>query len=344
MVWGILRISVTTLGAIVVLGIVAWPVALVMAGLGRRVRPGAAPPHGPGRGGREGILRRALPGHRRHRRHHRQPDHRALPGGRGPGEGPRRRAGRRLASARTSGPAASSPRRGSRWSRPWPSSTGPRSRSASCWRCTTSRRRGSVYLILFYATFVGTSLEESFEFIRLDVTRHRALRQVRRHRRHAARHRRPSRAHPTWWCRAAGWSSGACGSPTAPAPRSSRASTCASSPGEHVGLVGPSGSGKTTLTKLLLRFVDRDGGLIEIDGQDIACVTQQSLRRHIAYVPQDPQMLHRTIAENICLRHASSSHGVDMDLVRAVGPGRLRGRVRGAPPRRATRPSWASAA
>ena len=89
-------------------------------------------------------------------------------------------------------------------------------------------------------------------------------------------------------------------------------------PGEHVGLVGPSGSGKTTLTKLMLRFADRDGGLIAIDGQDIARVTQHSLRRHIAYVPQDPQMLHRTIAENICYG-MEPADGVDMDLVRAVG-------------------------
>jgi ATP-binding cassette subfamily B protein len=88
-------------------------------------------------------------------------------------------------------------------------------------------------------------------------------------------------------------------------------------PGEHVGLVGPSGSGKTTLTKLLLRFAERDGGVIAIDGQDIAKVTQHSLRRHIAYVPQEPQMLHRTIAENIC--YGQDSDGVDMELVREVG-------------------------
>jgi ATP-binding cassette subfamily B protein len=88
--------------------------------------------------------------------------------------------------------------------------------------------------------------------------------------------------------------------------------------GEHVGLVGPSGSGKTTLTKLLLRFADRDDGVIAIDGQDIACVTQHSLRRHIAYVPQDPQMLHRTIAENICYG-LDVPDGIDMDLVSSVG-------------------------
>jgi len=70
-------------------------------------------------------------------------------------------------------------------------------------------------------------------------------------------------------------------------------------PGEHVGIVGPSGSGKSTLTRLVMRFMDVDGGKICIDGQPVDEVTQQSLRRNISYVPQDPQMLHRTIAENI---------------------------------------------
>jgi ATP-binding cassette subfamily B protein len=88
--------------------------------------------------------------------------------------------------------------------------------------------------------------------------------------------------------------------------------------GEHVGLVGPSGSGKTTLTKLLLRFVDVGGGQILIDGQDIACVSQDSLRRRISYVSQEPQMLHRTIAENICYG-ISDLERPDMDLVREVG-------------------------
>jgi ATP-binding cassette subfamily B protein len=89
-------------------------------------------------------------------------------------------------------------------------------------------------------------------------------------------------------------------------------------PGEHIGLVGPSGSGKTTLTKLLLRFMDVTGGAILVDGQDIAGVTQQSLRRHVSYVPQEPQMLHRTVAENICYG-LEGVDGVDMDLVRRVG-------------------------
>lgn len=71
------------------------------------------------------------------------------------------------------------------------------------------------------------------------------------------------------------------------------------SAGEHVGIVGPSGGGKSTVTRLLLRLMDVDGGRIVVDGQDIAEVTQASLRRAVAYVPQDPQMLHRSIAENI---------------------------------------------
>ncbi|HSW74988.1 MAG TPA: ABC transporter ATP-binding protein [Candidatus Saccharimonadales bacterium] len=70
-------------------------------------------------------------------------------------------------------------------------------------------------------------------------------------------------------------------------------------PGEKIGLVGHSGSGKTTLTRILLRFSDIDGGAINIDGQNIAHVTQDDLRRHIAYVPQEPLLFHRSIKENI---------------------------------------------
>jgi len=69
--------------------------------------------------------------------------------------------------------------------------------------------------------------------------------------------------------------------------------------GEKIGLVGHSGSGKTTLTKLLLRFHDLDGGKILIDDQNIASVTQDDLRKHIAYVPQEPLLFHRSIRENI---------------------------------------------
>lgn len=70
-------------------------------------------------------------------------------------------------------------------------------------------------------------------------------------------------------------------------------------PGEKVGLVGHSGSGKTTLTRLLLRFSDIQKGAIKIDGQDIAKITQDDLRRNVAYVPQEPLLFHRSIRENI---------------------------------------------
>lgn len=70
-------------------------------------------------------------------------------------------------------------------------------------------------------------------------------------------------------------------------------------PGEKIGLVGHSGSGKTTITSLILRFSDIDSGAIEIDGQDIRNIKQSDLRSKITYVPQEPLMFHRSIAENI---------------------------------------------
>jgi len=70
-------------------------------------------------------------------------------------------------------------------------------------------------------------------------------------------------------------------------------------PGERLALVGPTGSGKSTFVKLVQRLYDVQNGRILIDGQDIAKVTQGSLRRSIAVVPQDPALFHRTIAENI---------------------------------------------
>jgi ATP-binding cassette, subfamily B, bacterial len=69
--------------------------------------------------------------------------------------------------------------------------------------------------------------------------------------------------------------------------------------GQRVGLVGSSGAGKTTFVSLLLRQHDLHGGSIAIDGQDIAKVTQDSLREAIAVVPQEPMLFHRTIRENI---------------------------------------------
>ncbi len=70
-------------------------------------------------------------------------------------------------------------------------------------------------------------------------------------------------------------------------------------PGERVGLVGASGAGKSTLVNLLLRFFDPAQGRIVIDGQDIAAVTQESLRAQIAMVTQDTSLLHRSIRDNI---------------------------------------------
>jgi ATP-binding cassette subfamily B protein len=68
---------------------------------------------------------------------------------------------------------------------------------------------------------------------------------------------------------------------------------------EKIALVGTSGAGKSTITKLLLRFYDVSKGKIEIDGQDIAHVTQESLRHAVAFVPQEPVLFHRSLMENI---------------------------------------------
>jgi ATP-binding cassette subfamily B multidrug efflux pump len=70
-------------------------------------------------------------------------------------------------------------------------------------------------------------------------------------------------------------------------------------PGEKIGLVGRSGAGKSTLVNLLLRFYDRESGLISIDGVDIATVRQDSLRAQIGVVTQDTSLLHRSVRENI---------------------------------------------
>jgi len=78
-------------------------------------------------------------------------------------------------------------------------------------------------------------------------------------------------------------------------------------PGERVGLVGPSGAGKSTLVNLLLRLYPLDGGRILIDGQDIAHVTQDSLRAQIGMVTQDNSLLHRSIGDNIAYGRVGAS-------------------------------------
>jgi ATP-binding cassette subfamily B multidrug efflux pump len=86
-------------------------------------------------------------------------------------------------------------------------------------------------------------------------------------------------------------------------------------PGEKVGLVGASGAGKSTIASLLLRLHDLEGGRILVDGQDIAAVTQDSLRQQIAVVTQDTSLLHRSIRDNIAYGRPQSSED---EIVRAA--------------------------
>ncbi|MES2189896.1 MAG: ABC transporter ATP-binding protein [Pseudomonadota bacterium] len=86
-------------------------------------------------------------------------------------------------------------------------------------------------------------------------------------------------------------------------------------PGEKIGLVGRSGAGKSTLVNLLLRFHDIDSGRITIDGQDIALVTQDSLRSHIGMVTQDTSLLHRSVRDNITYSRPDAS---EQDLLAAA--------------------------
>ncbi|VWC43111.1 ABC transporter [Burkholderia aenigmatica] len=70
-------------------------------------------------------------------------------------------------------------------------------------------------------------------------------------------------------------------------------------PGQRVGLIGKSGAGKSTVLALLQRFYDTQDGVVQVDGQDVKTITQDSLRHAIALVPQDISLLHRTIYDNI---------------------------------------------
>lgn len=89
-------------------------------------------------------------------------------------------------------------------------------------------------------------------------------------------------------------------------------------PGEKVALVGPTGSGKSTFVKLVQRLYDVSEGGVLIDGQDVRSVTQDSLRRSIALVPQDPALFHRTIAENIAYGRPEASREEIMAAARAA--------------------------
>jgi ATP-binding cassette, subfamily B, multidrug efflux pump len=87
-------------------------------------------------------------------------------------------------------------------------------------------------------------------------------------------------------------------------------------PGERVGLVGPSGAGKSTLVNLLLHFYNPASGRILIDGQDIAHVTQESLRAQIAMVTQDTSLLHRSIRDNIRYGRPDATEAMIVDAAR----------------------------
>jgi ATP-binding cassette, subfamily B, multidrug efflux pump len=86
-------------------------------------------------------------------------------------------------------------------------------------------------------------------------------------------------------------------------------------PGEKIGLVGRSGAGKSTVVNLLLRLYDLQSGRILIDGQDIAQVTQESLRRQVGMVTQDTSLLHRSVRDNILYGRPDAG---DADMLRAA--------------------------
>ncbi len=87
-------------------------------------------------------------------------------------------------------------------------------------------------------------------------------------------------------------------------------------PGEKVGLVGRSGAGKSTLVNLILRFFDTEGGTIRIDGADLRSVTQDSLRRRIGMVTQDPSLLHRSVRDNILYGRPEAAEGAMIEAAR----------------------------
>ena len=96
--------------------------------------------------------------------------------------------------------------------------------------------------------------------------------------------------------------------------------------GEKIGLVGRSGAGKSTLVNLLLRFYDVEGGQILIDGQNIAEVTQDSLRQHIGMVTQDTSLLHRSVRDNILYGRPDADEAM---LLQAAGQAKAEHFIRG---------------
>jgi ATP-binding cassette subfamily B multidrug efflux pump len=90
-------------------------------------------------------------------------------------------------------------------------------------------------------------------------------------------------------------------------------------PGERVGLVGLSGGGKTTLVNLLMRLYDPQSGKIEIDGQDIRHVAQESLRRKISFIPQDGALFHRSLKDNIAYGKENATSAEITDAAKQAG-------------------------
>jgi ATP-binding cassette, subfamily B, multidrug efflux pump len=88
------------------------------------------------------------------------------------------------------------------------------------------------------------------------------------------------------------------------------------SPGEKIGVVGRSGAGKSTLVKLMLRFYDTESGRILLDGQDIADVTQDSLRRQIGMVQQDSSLMHRSVRDNILYGRPDATEAEMLDAAK----------------------------
>ena len=115
-------------------------------------------------------------------------------------------------------------------------------------------------------------------------------------------------------------------------------------PGEKIGLVGPSGAGKSTLVNLLLRLYDLESGRILIDGQNVAEVSQESLRANIGVVTQDTALLHRSIRDN--LRYGKPDASEEELWAAARRPARTRSSRLWTTARaaRASRRWWASAA
>ena len=92
-------------------------------------------------------------------------------------------------------------------------------------------------------------------------------------------------------------------------------------PGEKIGLVGRSGAGKTTLVSLLMRFMDPETGRVEIDGQDIRTVSQESLREAISMVTQEPGLMHRSVRDNILLGRPDADHNMISSAIEQADAG-----------------------